>query len=381
MKKRQLKSLPVLMHHLISNDTTHISVRPSIFEEQCKILAEHGWFGAGLKEAEEFLINGTPLPEKSFLLTFDDGYLDNYVYAWPIMRKYGHKGVIFAVTDRISEAHRECAAQNPDGANLARRTLEDVWTSACVQEDLPPVDSLVHIDELGFTARRDLFMNWDEARRMEQSGVMAIAGHSILHGQIFEGPAHSGFIQPGDRTRTFTRTEPPSVWGLPNFPRIPELSNRAFVPSPALIQAITCLVPQEDAAARDFFNVPANVDALRLLAEEHKDDLGKFESLEDTARRMRRIMDETQDALRQELGHPSRSFCWPWGVFCEEARKQGQAAGFEVFYTTSLGVNPPGKPLAVHRVKVKNRVDSWLLDRLRIYSRPLLGSLYTKLRL
>ena len=69
MKKRQLKSLPVLMHHLVSNDASHLSVRPAVFEEQCRSLAEKGWFGIGLAEAEEFLINGAPLPEKSFLMT------------------------------------------------------------------------------------------------------------------------------------------------------------------------------------------------------------------------------------------------------------------------------------------------------------------------
>lgn len=381
MKKRSLKSLPVLMHHLISNDTTHISVRPSIFEEQCKTLAENGWFGVGLEEAEEFLINGAPLPEKSFLLTFDDGYLDNYVYAWPIMRKYGHKGVIFAVTGRIDEAHQECEVQTPDAASLARRTIEDVWSGRCTQEDLPPVDSLLYTDEFGFTVRRDLFMNWDEARLMEQSGVMGIAGHSARHGRVFSGPSHSGFLRPGNQTRTFTRTEPSSVWGLPDFPCVPELASRAFLPSPALIETIMRRVPQEAGAALDFFSVPTNLAALQTIVKESKETLGTYENQEDTAKRMRRIMEETQAALRRELGHASRSFCWPWGVFCEEARKQGQAAGFEVFYTTSLGINRPGKPLAVHRFKVKNRVDSWLLGRLRIYSRPLLGALYLKLRL
>ena len=119
MKKKNLQTLPVLMHHLISNDTTHISVLPSIFETQCRTLAEKGWFGIGLREAEEFFINGRPLPEKSFLLTFDDGYLDNYVYAWPILRKYGHKGVIFVVTERIDAAQERCALPGRPGCGTA----------------------------------------------------------------------------------------------------------------------------------------------------------------------------------------------------------------------------------------------------------------------
>ena len=56
------------------------------------------------RQVEAFLLHGTPLPRRSLLITFDDGYLDNYVYAWPILRKYGHKGVVFAVTDAWQKA-------------------------------------------------------------------------------------------------------------------------------------------------------------------------------------------------------------------------------------------------------------------------------------
>ncbi len=380
--QKQSKSLPVLMHHIISNDTTHISVTPSAFEAQCKELAENGWFGVGLHEAEEFLINGAPLPEKSFLLTFDDGYLDNYVYAWPIMKKYGHKGVIFAVAERLNHAQKQCATQTAKDRSLARRTFEDVWNGKCSPEELPDVDKRIYRDALGFSRRNDMFFNWDEARLMEKSGEIAIAGHSMRHGWVFTGPSSSGFARPGDALRTFVQTEPESLWGLPNFERGPELSSRAFIPSPALFEAIKELVPQEDAAAAvAFFNSTDRVAALERLVAGFKDKLGVFESREETARRMRGIMEDNQAVLRKELGHGARSFCWPWGNFCEDARKQGQAAGFEVFYTTSLGINRPGRPLAVHRFKVKNRIDTWLLNRVRIYSRPLLGSFYLKMRL
>ena len=369
------------MHHLVSNDASHLSVRPAIFEEQCRSLAEKGWFGIGLAEAEEFLINSAPLPEKSFLMTFDDGFLDNYVYAWPILRKYGHKGVIFAVADRISADQRDCEARTQAGQSLLRRTIEDVWNGDCTREDLPMVDKLLHKGELGHIVRRDLFFNWDEARLMEKSGVISVAAHSTRHEQVFAGPAFSGFVRPKEQLRTFCHTVPPSFWGLPDFDRVPELANRAFIPSPEMTEAIKNLVPQEDGAALEFFQSPANVEKLERLVEKHKGNLGEFENSNAQRLRLGEVMERSQAVLSRELGHKVRSFCWPWGAFCEEAKQAGLAAGFEVFYTTKLGINRPGAPLAVGRFKVKNRTDSWLLSRLRLYSRPLLGALYLKMRL
>lgn len=380
MKKRRLKSLPVLMYHIISHDTSQTCVPPPAFEAQCRTLAKNGWTGVSLKEAEEFLVNGAPLPAKSFLLALDDGYLDNYVYAWPIMRKYGHKGVIFVVADRINEAQRHCAALLP-GGDASRRTIEHVWNGECAPEELPPVDSRFSTDTLGFTVRTDPFFNWDEARRMERSGDMAIAGHSMRHNSVFTGPRYSGFARPGNRSRTFIQTEPEPCWGLPNFEHGPELAHRAFIPSSALIEAIKKLVPQDDAAAVEFFASPGNAAALEKLVTGFGDELGEFESQEAMTRRMRDIMVNTQATLRRELGHASKSFCWPWGAFCEEARAQGLAAGFEVFFTTREGANRPASPLAVHRFKVKDKPGLWLLSRLSIYSRPLLGQLYVKMRL
>lgn len=381
MNKFPRQSLPVLMHHSVSEDRTQVSIRPAVFEEQCRTLAKSGWFGVSLEQAEAFLAHGAPLPKKSFLLTFDDGFLDNYVYAWPIMRKYGHKGVIFAVADRISQAHQDWTRRHPDGQSPLRPTLEDVWQGRRIREELPNVDNPLRLDALGHTVREDLFFTWDEARQMEQSGVMSIAAHSARHEQIFAGPAFSGFLRPGNSLRTFSRTVPPSFWGMPNFERVPELAHRAFIPSPALAEAVTGLVPQDTAAAHDFFNDPSSVDQVKILVEKHKDNLGEYENREAQILRQRAVMDACQATLSRELGRKVKSFCWPWGVFCEEAREQGLAAGFEIFYTTGLGINLPGQCLAVSRFKVKGRTDSWLLNRLRLYSRPRLGALYLKLRL
>jgi peptidoglycan/xylan/chitin deacetylase (PgdA/CDA1 family) len=370
------------MHHSVSEDNSRISVSPAVFEEKCRSLAAGGWFGIGLGEAEDFLLHGAPLPPKSFLLTFDDGWLDNYLYAWPIMRQYGHKGVIFAVTERISRAQQELTAQLGPGRQAVRPTLEDVRQKRCAKEDLPAEDKAWHTDALGYSCRRDMFFTWDEARLMEQSGTMAIAAHSTRHESVFSSPAFSSFVQPGDCPGLFPHTVIPGCFGMPVLERAPELAaRRAFIPSPALLDAVSSLVPQEAAAARDFFSSPANTDRLQSLLKKFGNNLGEYESREEQASRVRSVMQTCQAVLTRELGHRVRSFCWPWGVFCDESREQGLAAGFEVFYTTALGVNLPGRPLAVHRFKVKNRTDSWLARRIRIYSSPLLGALYVIMRL
>ena len=180
----RLKSLPVLMHHYISRFPNNIAVTPEIFEEQCRILAENGWFGAGLEEAEEFLLGNAPLPPKRFLLTFDDGYLDNWVYALPIMRKYGHKGVVFVTADRLSGKVGFGRSDNGKAAIGQRPSLQDVWDGRCSEADLPDVDAPMRSREAGYAVKEDAFLSWDEARAMESGGVLRIAAHSMRHERV-----------------------------------------------------------------------------------------------------------------------------------------------------------------------------------------------------
>ena len=234
-------SLPVLMYHYVSRFPGAIAVSPEHFEDQCRGMAEHGWRGIGLDEAEAFLLEGAPLPPRSLLITFDDGYLDNYVYAWPILRKYGHKGVVFAVTDRMEAKKKRCP------------TLADVW-DGLPPSSLPPVDAPMLDTPFGYQVRRDLFFSWEEARHMESSGVMAVAAHSARHLAVFAGPewgpvnrhdrhrkpassleaAGQRFHVPGTRTNTFNAVDFPEVWGLPRFKERPFLYSRAFYPFPPI---------------------------------------------------------------------------------------------------------------------------------------------------
>ena len=64
------------------------------FEEQMKWLYDNGYNTLLASEVMEYYTSGEPFPEKSVVITFDDGYESNYVYAYPLLQKYGLKANI-----------------------------------------------------------------------------------------------------------------------------------------------------------------------------------------------------------------------------------------------------------------------------------------------
>lgn len=101
-KMPQAHNIPVLMFHHVTAEGGFLSVSAQQFENQMKALAEGGYSSVGADDFAAFL-HGRPLPKKSVLLTFDDGYLDNWVYAHPILKRYGMTAMLFAITGLIGE--------------------------------------------------------------------------------------------------------------------------------------------------------------------------------------------------------------------------------------------------------------------------------------
>ena len=95
--------VPVLNYHQI-NDTEKnaLTVNTEQFEAQMKYLSENGYTAITPADMLDAWENGTKLPEKPVVITFDDGYLDNYNHAYPILQKYGLKATIFLISDYVS---------------------------------------------------------------------------------------------------------------------------------------------------------------------------------------------------------------------------------------------------------------------------------------
>ncbi len=100
--------IPILMYHYISDPPPgsdklriDLSVSPKQFAAQLRYLKDNGYTAVSLQEVYDLLKIGKPLPPKSVVLTFDDGYLDHYTEVFPLLKEHGMTGTFFIVTDYI----------------------------------------------------------------------------------------------------------------------------------------------------------------------------------------------------------------------------------------------------------------------------------------
>src|SRR5690554_4842320 len=95
-------TVPVLMYHHVSPSPDMITITPERFEEHIAWLARAGFHTLDAAGFADFLA-GEPVPPKSVLLTFDDGYLDNWVYGHPVLARYDMRAVMFVITGHVGD--------------------------------------------------------------------------------------------------------------------------------------------------------------------------------------------------------------------------------------------------------------------------------------
>ena len=87
----------ILCYHRVNDrEEGYMSVPVKSFEQQMVFLAEKGYRTISLKA----LLDGNAEP-KSIVITFDDGYEDNYTNAFPVLREFGFTATIFCITQKL----------------------------------------------------------------------------------------------------------------------------------------------------------------------------------------------------------------------------------------------------------------------------------------
>lgn len=99
-----LAGVPILNYHQV-NDVNYspLTMQVAHFRKQMEYLKASGYHTITMDQLYDHLENGAELPPKPVLITFDDGYTDNFTNAYPILKKYHMRATIFMIGDAIGE--------------------------------------------------------------------------------------------------------------------------------------------------------------------------------------------------------------------------------------------------------------------------------------
>ncbi len=154
-------AIPVLMYHHVNPRGHFINVTPRNFEAQMRYLRKYGWTSLHTAEFAHILAERRPAPKKPVMITFDDGWLDNWIFAFPILRKYSMKAVIFLITSRLAASGRR---KRSDEGRIA---------------PLPTHRQSGRLIDEGRAA--EVMLSWDEVVEMQESGLIEFHSHTNTH--------------------------------------------------------------------------------------------------------------------------------------------------------------------------------------------------------
>jgi len=130
--------IPVLLYHHITDEFheygANVNISPEVFEAHLDALQRAGYKTISFDQYYSYALGTGILPYKPIIITFDDGYASNYIYAYPALRQRNMSATIFIVTSTVG-----------------------------VVEDIIP------------------HFTWEEAAEMVESGLISIGSHSHTH--------------------------------------------------------------------------------------------------------------------------------------------------------------------------------------------------------
>lgn len=198
----------VMMYHRVGpmNDKWIFHpVHQKIFEEQLKYLISNNFEMISLNNLSEMILKGS-IPKKAAVITFDDGYKDNYEFAFPILKKYGAPATIFLSTGPIDQKKlfwNDEVSYVLSHADMESIDIRDIGTyqissnedkaGACfsVVEKLKKmenskkesaIENLINStgvnipDKLG----KQNILSWNEIKKMDKNGI-DFGGHTVNH--------------------------------------------------------------------------------------------------------------------------------------------------------------------------------------------------------
>ncbi len=159
---KNARSVPVLMYHHISPSPGLVTTTPENFADQMRGLAKAGYKTLGADDFAAYLA-GQPVADRSVVLSFDDGYLDNWVYAHPVLEQYGFTALLFVATDWIKDGPARAHAGQPSITlpatpehNVCKQLISDGLSDQAI-------------------------VRWSEIEAMQRAGSFEFHSHTHTH--------------------------------------------------------------------------------------------------------------------------------------------------------------------------------------------------------
>jgi peptidoglycan/xylan/chitin deacetylase (PgdA/CDA1 family) len=288
-----------------------------VFEGQLRLLRDEGWTTITLAELHSHMAEDTDLPDKPVVLTFDDGYLDNWVYAYPLLEKYGHRGVIWMSTDFV------------DPRAEPRPNLKDLWAGKAQAGDLE--------------ARG--YLSWEEMARMTRSGHVEIQSHAMTHTWYFNGPDVIDFHRP---TGVDDYVPPPWLawnrfpeqkyaslvedlekkvdYGTPIYMHGKAMTTRRYLEDEALTRRLVDEV--SSGGGQDYFKRADWRKRLSAVVEGYGPRKDRVETEAEYRRRIAGELAGSRKLIEDALGTEVRFLCWPGGDHDQMTQRLAHEAGY-----------------------------------------------------
>lgn len=360
-------SIPVLLYHHINYDDDVLSIPPELFEEHLKFLKAEGYVSITKEQLKDYLLEGKKNWDKAVVITFDDGYLDTWVYAYPLLKKYGFNAILFLVTWTVEE-------DEFTGLNL-----DDYFSGKITKEQLPNCSS-TYSYEFGYKIKTTRRLCWEEVREMNRSGVIDVQPHSKTHRKVYASDKIIDFNRPKDRLSAWTMVRGDERFGTPDFERKPELAAKEFTAYEDLRNMLADYVQSNGYA--EFFKKENWKDELFRLVDEYKksrgvEKIGEFETDEAFKNRIRNELEVAKGEVGYETKKRCTAFSWPWGAYTKTSLEIAKQVGFELLFTTKPGSNSPGdSPFEIKRFGVWKKDLDWFKSRIRLYSNKMISKAY-----
>ena len=306
MNEMRAQAVPVFMYHtvgVINHDWlwAHLICPWELFEDHLKWMQRFGITTISLQQLYEYKKNNTDLPARSVVLTFDDGYLDNWVFAYPLLKKYGFKATVFVNPEFVHPG------------SIVRKTLKDVWGNNVKIEDL----------------ETDGFLSWDEIKIMESEGVIDIQSHSMSHTWYFRSDKIINFHYPGNKDHPwlfwnamperkscyFNENQEGFVpFGIPVYEFGRSLGIKRYYEDENLNRYLADYVKER---GNNFFSGHKWKNKLYDLIGIYKSNnelKGRYETDEEQKKRFEYELGESKKILEEKTGKRINFLCWPGGA-------------------------------------------------------------------